>query len=68
MRAQTEKEETKSAPADSVDENSELLDTLSDIMETQLGISKSDQFLLILTLAILQLHIGVLFGLSSLRG
>jgi ferredoxin len=45
VRTQTEKEESKSAASDSVDENSKLLDTLSDIMENQLGISKADQFL-----------------------
>ena len=43
MRAQTEKEK-KSATPTSVDENTQLLDSLSDIMENQLGISKADQF------------------------
>jgi ferredoxin len=45
VRARIEKEDPTSALSDSVDENSRLLDTLSDIMENQLGISKADQFL-----------------------
>lgn len=44
MRAQTEKEKSKSAAPTSVEENSRLLDSLGDIMENQLGISKADQF------------------------